>query len=325
MTSGEITRVDTGETLFVVDRNYSSFPFAWVEGHENGHDYLVCGADYQGQTVLELDTGMRKDFLPEEAKQGGGFCWVSYRYETALKALVVHGCIWACPFEVRFYDFSDPMGTGWPELQFPEGKYGDSSEKEPEILPDGTIRLFETRTFDDEEEIEGPFEHRGGDPEEDRFQVVVIDTYVREGLNLVLKESWIDPKEATRRENARVAREKWDREWAEYKVSDPLYLLAKERVASDGFLTEADGGYVSIGRCYEGWCPYYKGEDARVCRRLIYGKGKGLTLDLEWGRKEAPILLVAYRDGKDEGKYWFERSVEGMNRCFDFAKGLKAA
>ena len=49
-----------------VKRNYPSFPFAWVEEHQ-GHDYLLCGEDYQGQTVLELDTGERTDYFPTEA------------------------------------------------------------------------------------------------------------------------------------------------------------------------------------------------------------------------------------------------------------------
>jgi hypothetical protein len=63
-TQGLIYSVNKVEPLFEVQRNYSSFPYTWVN-HPNGHQYLVCGADYQGQTVLELDTGKRKDFVPE--------------------------------------------------------------------------------------------------------------------------------------------------------------------------------------------------------------------------------------------------------------------
>src|SRR5215469_5836814 len=39
-----------------IRRNYPNFHHGWVEGHPNGHDYLLTGTHYMGQTVLELDT-----------------------------------------------------------------------------------------------------------------------------------------------------------------------------------------------------------------------------------------------------------------------------
>jgi hypothetical protein len=60
-TLGVITRVADGEEIARVDRNYHSFEHTWIEDHPSGHDYLVCGEDYQGQTVIELDTGARGD------------------------------------------------------------------------------------------------------------------------------------------------------------------------------------------------------------------------------------------------------------------------
>src|SRR5690606_34715896 len=84
--------------IFEVKRNYSSFPFLWIENHSNGNTYLVCGEDYQGQTVLELNTGKRLDFLPEAAKKGHGFCWADYRYHKESNILTVCGCFWACSY-----------------------------------------------------------------------------------------------------------------------------------------------------------------------------------------------------------------------------------
>lgn len=101
---------------FEVLRNYGHFPFLFVENHPNGHDYLVCGEDYQGQTVIELDTVKRRDYLPEEAIFGRGFCWDDYRFNKELQLLIVEGCYWGCQYEYKFYDFSDPM-NGWPELK----------------------------------------------------------------------------------------------------------------------------------------------------------------------------------------------------------------
>lgn len=104
------------EQIAVVRRNYSAFPFEWVEKHPNGHEYLVCGEDYQGQTIIELDTGKRADYLPEDAKKGFGFCCGHFYISASGRYLAVSGCYWACPYEVRIFDFSEPLKMPWPEL-----------------------------------------------------------------------------------------------------------------------------------------------------------------------------------------------------------------
>jgi hypothetical protein len=110
-------QVYEGDRLIAeVQRNYSAFPFAWVENHPNGHPFLVCGEDYQGQTVIELDTGRRVDYLPQGAKRGVGFCWVEIHPSPKGDMLAVEGCYWACPYEVVIHDFSDPLDPPWPEL-----------------------------------------------------------------------------------------------------------------------------------------------------------------------------------------------------------------
>lgn len=107
-TMGVVTTVE-GRGIAEVRRNYSAFPFAWVPNHENGHSYLVCGENYQGYTVIELDTRGRRDYLPREAKVGFGFCWATINPSPDGKHLAVEGCYWACPYETRIYDFTDPL------------------------------------------------------------------------------------------------------------------------------------------------------------------------------------------------------------------------
>jgi hypothetical protein len=97
-----------------IKRNYSAFPFAWVEGHPNGHDYLICGEDYQGQTFVELDTGKKRNHVPDAAKKGAGFCWATQRPSPDGTMIAVEGCYWAAPYEVVIYDFSDPMAKHPP-------------------------------------------------------------------------------------------------------------------------------------------------------------------------------------------------------------------
>lgn len=106
---GEVFLTDNEKKLFEVKRNYPMFPYCFIENHPNGHDYLVCGEDYQGQTILELDTGKRVDYLPEGYKDGVGFCWADIRVSKEKDVLAVEGCYWACPYEEWFIDFSEPL------------------------------------------------------------------------------------------------------------------------------------------------------------------------------------------------------------------------
>ena len=113
---GRVFKKDSSTPLFEVNRNYGAFPFSWVEQHPNGHDYLVCGEDYQGATVLELDSAQRVDYLPVLAILGWGFCWGSHFPSPGKTLLAVEGCVWAGPYEIVIHDFSDPMHPPWPEV-----------------------------------------------------------------------------------------------------------------------------------------------------------------------------------------------------------------
>jgi hypothetical protein len=105
--------VKRGDSVIaVVNRNYSAFPFAWAEQHPNGHDFLVCGEHYMGQTVIELDTGQRRDYEPE----GKGFCWASYSVSPNKLFIAVHGCCWACPYHAMIFDFSKPLALPYRKL-----------------------------------------------------------------------------------------------------------------------------------------------------------------------------------------------------------------
>lgn len=106
---GKVFLNSNSRLLFEVKRNYSMFPFLFVEGHANGNDYLICGKDYQGQTILELNTGEQLDYLPEGAKNGVGFCWRIISCSQEKDVLGIQGCFWACPEEQIFVDFSEPM------------------------------------------------------------------------------------------------------------------------------------------------------------------------------------------------------------------------
>lgn len=106
-----------GGMIAEVLRNFIRFPFSWCEGHPSGHDYLICGEDYQGQTVIELDTGNRVDFVPDAAERGFGFCWAAHFPSPDGKRLFVDGCYWAAPYELVLYDFTSPLELPYRELR----------------------------------------------------------------------------------------------------------------------------------------------------------------------------------------------------------------
>lgn len=91
-----------GSLLTTIYRNYSSFPFAWVESHPKG-DFLVCGEHYMSQTVVDLKNGTTV------SNPHHGFCWSNIHPSPDGLLLAVDGCHWGAPYEVKIFDFSDPM------------------------------------------------------------------------------------------------------------------------------------------------------------------------------------------------------------------------
>ena len=107
-TRGIVKKADTGNLIADVKRNYSHFWHSWVQ-HSNGCEYLLCGEDYQGQTVINLTKGTVVNYYPEEGHNGVGFCWVDAYASPDSQYLAVEGCIWACPYEIVFFDFTEPV------------------------------------------------------------------------------------------------------------------------------------------------------------------------------------------------------------------------
>lgn len=108
-----VYHVHTGVQIADIKRNYPHMPLTWVEGHSNGHDYLITGKLYYGQTVVELTSEARREY-PEDPT-GNEYCWSTVQPLADGRTLAVIGCYWGAPGHYEFFDFSDPM-SGWPEL-----------------------------------------------------------------------------------------------------------------------------------------------------------------------------------------------------------------
>jgi hypothetical protein len=112
---GVVTRVADGTILADVKRNFRHFWHSWVD-HANGNEYLLCGEDYQGYSVVNLTAGTYTTFFPEEGYRGCGFCWTAAYPSPDTLVLAVDGCYWACPYDVVLYDFRDPEDLPLREL-----------------------------------------------------------------------------------------------------------------------------------------------------------------------------------------------------------------
>lgn len=116
-----VVRGRDGEVIADVKRNYSDFWHCYVEGHPKGNDYLICGEDYQGQTVVNLTTKDVITNFPDDGYDGIGFCWTYAAVSPDKRTLAVYGCYWACPFEIVLFDFTDPDLLPYREI----GRYSE--------------------------------------------------------------------------------------------------------------------------------------------------------------------------------------------------------
>lgn len=110
-----MTEIVSGRIIADIRRNYGHFWHAWVFRGER-EEYLLCGEDYQGYNVIDLVTAGNFVEFPEPGYQGDGFCWVAAHPSPDGKILAVEGCYWACPYELVFFDFSNPSMLPLPEL-----------------------------------------------------------------------------------------------------------------------------------------------------------------------------------------------------------------
>ena len=293
VTRGEV--YNSSNTLIqTIDLNYSAFPCLFIENHKNGHDYLICGEDYQGQTIVELDTGKKHSQLSEGAEKGHGFCWSSYEYNVENQVLLVNGCHWACPYEYRLYDFSDPMN--FQEIKYSECIDGDYEENKPIFNPDGTITTNEYRTLDEYDE------------DLDDYKKELIRTYTlkRDGLTLHLINDWVSDAEKQRKIEYAKLKAEYDATVAEFKKSDPLYLKHLE-LCKNVKLNPST-------YCYMGYNHDVK-ED--TYGRTILSNST-YSVELNWGFYVGEIELKITKNQKRQDTIKFPHSVEGMEQAFDY-------
>lgn len=112
---GVVKNKVTQEVTADIRRNYENFWHCWIQ--RDKQEYLLCGEDYQGYTIINATSGKRQSYLPPEAIEGFGFCFASVETAPDQNYLLVDGCYWAGPYELRIYDFRNPEVLPYPLLK----------------------------------------------------------------------------------------------------------------------------------------------------------------------------------------------------------------
>ncbi|MBX2803951.1 MAG: hypothetical protein KTR31_40115 [Myxococcales bacterium] len=296
---GVVTRERDGAVLAEVRRNYGQFPFCWMEDHADGHDYLVCGEDYQGQTFCQLDTSEVFQHLPDATYDGHGFCWASYELLSDGRTLLVDGCYWAYDYELRLYDVSDPA-SGWPRIPWPEQVRDDDLEG---TLLHGVWRE-EAGTLVWESPV--PLYGQEQQPVQHRRVFRIEDGQV------TLTEEWISEELlAERRQRAadEAAEEEQRRAW----MQRPLYRALEAHAPTGRGATWFS--YPSTKQREEGETnPVFIEVSARP-----YERDRNLTGTLRWGVDEGHVVATRSRqEPRSSEKRTFPRTAAGVRAAWDW-------
>lgn len=152
-TSAIVTDIE-GNVITTIKRNYSDFYYEIVENHPiTNHDYLICGEDYQGQTIVNLSTKEKVSYIPPEARKGGGLCWIGLEPSPDKLKLLVEACYWGGPYDLYLYDFSNPMELPYKQLKvltsLADGPYKWIDNNTLKIVEEVEIRKSDNKRFDE--------------------------------------------------------------------------------------------------------------------------------------------------------------------------------
>jgi len=355
-TRGRVFRTGEDEPIPIADikRNYGGFGFAWVYVGPHRKPFLVCGFDYQGQTFVDLSTGERRDELSPGAEKGFGFCWIHrVQLKQTPDILQVSGCHWACPYEYRFFDISDPIGKGWPQVSMPEEHLSLDCLGKTRIMETGENnfswhmyegvfigtgewhRDVEDTSFDLHCEV-SKLKIQGGSAEEIEAAKAAENAHdekysdPEDDPHLWDTELLIDRKfEFVRDAHGVYARLLSETKHPVVLKREELYLQWKEKRRAqeaewkqDPIFQELSNtiplkGRVGIGSpsLNDKW----KGEPNPAFFRVTLGDPKGeenLAASLQWGVNEGPLKLSLWLRGKgDVEKPQFPRTSEGLHQA----------
>ena len=123
ITKVKIHDVKENETIFEFNVDNDSFFHHWLT--RDATEYLIfaetlCG----GQSVIDLTHRILESYTTS----GDGFIWTDFYPSPDKTKLAVVGCFWACPYEIKIYDFSNPLALPLPLISTLELNEEEKSE-----------------------------------------------------------------------------------------------------------------------------------------------------------------------------------------------------
>jgi hypothetical protein len=307
---GTVYRVADGYEVCDIKRNLSGFHHTFFNRH--GQEWLLAGRSYMSQTLVNLETG--EEFEPSgDQYNSSAFCWQQGFISPDGNTWAVLGCYWACPEEIKFFDFSHPA-QGWPELPIVPGGFVDAGEN---------LKLAWT----DEKEITIQYGESVYEPSGQRWaEMVIVDkekaqTAGRDKTNwqpvvdvalvlqrvdnqMVLVSEWLSEDEIRRRDEAEVTRQAF-RRWREtYTSTNEIYLMMKQCAAAYQLPPTDDG--------VRGSPPN------RILSRWFRRKQPKTSVDVEWYEQSGNITVQLYdAQGKRRERLTFPLTVAGMQEAME--------
>ncbi len=269
-TRGTVVRIAGGAIVCDLERDHGIFHHAFVT--RGGREYLLTGRTVTSQTIVDLDGGAEY-----EPTGGDDFCWVGCYPSPDGDTLAVDGCYWACPYELRFFDFTDPA-RGWPELRLVGAEHLEdpSNRRTPRWLDPRVVECHQ-RDLDGAPQERTRLERRG-----DEMHVI---------------DHWISEAEQARRLARARADEEAEAWWAAFRATDPMYLRLVELVR----LHELPGG--TLGRQRGG---------RRVVEHFRRAAPRA-SADLRWDLDARAITVQTYDGaGNRDRELSFDHSIEGI-------------
>jgi hypothetical protein len=174
-----------------------------------GREYRVSAREQTSQTIVDVTTGVEYRVGGDECDPVG-YIWTGCDVSPEGTTLLVDGCIWASPYELRFFDFTDPS-RGWPRLPVigVDGLVDPSERRPPRWLDERTVECHLCDPY-------GP-----GEPQE---RVVLR----REGDAMQVVEHWVAEAEQQRRDDERRADAELDAWWQEFRATSAMYRRVVE-------------------------------------------------------------------------------------------------
>lgn len=316
---GTVYRISDGVEVCDIKRNYSTFHYSWIT--KNNQEWLISGSSYLNQVAVNLDTG---ELFENGKGDSSDFCWARCFISPDGNTLVVDGCYWACPYEYKFYDFTDPSKP-WIELEIEE--FIDATGgKNPIWLDNNTIQCFQCseiytkfgKIYDElsEEEIE----QLSNSDDDWSWRIDATLTLQRQDNKMVIIKEELTEKEKENRRKQKEASEKWNAWVQDFKNNNELFLTLKEYVKK--FKIDWDKHFGCGGGFENRRISVLFREDPKWFYNMpVFKILNRKAVDLEWTLNGSNICVKLWnKNGNKHNDVEFDSSREGMISALKFVK-----